>query len=280
MRYLIFSDLHANIFGLQSLLRQREELRADALLSLGDVIGYNSYPRECLKLMTTHQIDSITGNHEAMVIETLSLNSCKSERGQNAADVTRRLLTGDEKKAIRTWPLQWELNETTIAWHAGYDSLYKTVNSIQRAKPQFEELEKRNKDICFFGHTHRPGVFIRDKNSGVIGYEPAPGRIMLDDSHRYLINPGTLGEPRHGLPMTFIVFDTREMSIDYKTVVLSGDEWRQLKKNNREVFGLTSLKRFPRQVREKGRRWYYRLGRLKEDLTAPSAKNKHTGFTD
>ncbi len=280
MRYLIFSDVHANIFGLRNMLRDRDEQRVDAVFSLGDVVGYNSYPRECLQLMKEHRIDSLTGNHEAMVLETLDLNSCKSERGQNAAYITRGLLTNDEKETLRSWPFQWEFNEVAMAWHAGYDSLFRTVNTVQRAVPQFEQLEKRNKDICFFGHTHRPGVFIRNKKTGLIKYDPEPGLLRIDSDHRYLINPGTLGEPRHGLPMSYIVFDTRDMSVAYHTVSLSPGEWQQLKKNNRDVFGVTSLKRFPQQLKEKGRRWYYRLGRLKEDLGASAAENKQTGSID
>ncbi len=280
MRYLIFSDVHANIFGLQKLLEQREALKADAVFSLGDVVGYNSFPHECLQLMKEHNIPSLTGNHEAMVLGTLSLNSCKSERGQNAVRITRELITSEDKEILRGWPVQWEFNETTIAWHAGFDSLFRTVNTVQRAVPQFRQMEKLGRDLCFFGHTHRPGVFIRDKASGAIEYNTDPGRVMIDAGRRYLVNPGTLGEPRHGLPMSFVVFDAREMSLEYKTVALSAEEWRHLKKKNREVFGITSFKRLPQQLKEKGRRWYYRLGSLKEGPGASPAENKQTGFSE
>ncbi len=272
MRRLIFSDLHANIFAFKKMLRLVEALKAEALFSLGDVIGYNSYPGECLALMRENEIPSLTGNHEAMIVEELTPESCKSERGQNAVRVSRELLSVEEREEIRRWPLRWEFNETCLAWHAAFDSLYRTVNTVERARPQFEELSRLQKDICFFGHTHRPGLFIQNKQTGGVEYDVTLQKRALTEENRYLINPGTLGEPRHGLPMSFVMFDDRAMTVEYHVLTLSEEEKRQLRKNNRDVFGVTSLSRLPKQIREKGRRWYYRLGGIKDALAGAPSK--------
>ncbi len=264
MRWLIFSDVHANIFTLRQMLREKENLRVDRMLSLGDVIGYNSYPVQALDEMKKNNIPSLIGNHEAMITEKLDWQTCKSERGQHAARTTRAMLNDEQIAEINRWPEVTEPCEKSIAWHAAKNSLYNTVNTVEKAAAQFEYLKETGKQTAFFGHTHRPGVFIQDVTNGRIRYDTSLTEIHLESDKRYLINPGTLGEPRHGLPVSYIIYDTETALCRFHIVETDARLWKKLRENNRKVFGITSLDRLPAQVKEISRKWYYKMGRIKD----------------
>ncbi|RMH60188.1 MAG: metallophosphoesterase [Calditrichaeota bacterium] len=278
MRLLIFSDVHANLFALEAMLKAAEKASIDAMLSLGDVVGYNSYPRETLARLQAEGIPSLMGNHEAMICGVLQWNSCKSERGQHAARQTKKWLDNEALATIGAWPHKTEPDAISIAWHAGHMALDRTVNRVEKALPEFDYLQKTGKQIAFFGHTHRPGVFIQDVRDGSVRYEEGTGIISIEKSNRYLINPGTLGEPRHKLPVSYIIYDNEAGICRYHIPDIPAESWKKLKTNNRRAFGVTSLNRLPRQIREKGRHWYYTLGKMKDQvMPTGESKNKAPG---
>jgi len=82
VKYLIVSDLHANVFGLKTILNFKNNHKIDKLFFLGDIIGYNAFPKECIELFIKNNIKSIKGNHEALLLTEISFNTCGSENAQ------------------------------------------------------------------------------------------------------------------------------------------------------------------------------------------------------
>ncbi len=266
MRFLIFADLHANIFALQNVLKQSKNLNIDKILSLGDLVGYNSYPNECLNLSRENKIDSVKGNHEALVTQELSMDTCHSERSQNAIEITRGLLSADNLDYIRRLPGHLNLQKGICLQHAGFHSIHKTLNRIQRVIPEFKEMAAQQLSVVFFGHTHRPGMFFADEKLQNIRYDDSLAGFAIKPSGYFMINPGSAGEPRHGLPAGFLVFDSDSAKVEFRMVELSDSEKKELINNNRKVFGVTNLKRLPRQIKEKSKKVYYKVGQFKDTI--------------
>ncbi len=267
MRYLIFADLHANIFSLMAILKEAERLDIDKIISLGDLIGYNSYPNECLDLIREKDIPSIKGNHEALVSGTLTMDSCKSERSQNAIEITRNILTKENERFISDLPQSVPITRISTGQHASHSSIYKSINTVQRARPEFIYMKTVSLGSVFFGHTHRPGVFKADTKLENIVNDTTLVPFNLSDEFLYMINPGSAGEPRHGLPTSFIVYDESMARVEYKIISLPLAERKELKQNNRRLFGITSIYRLPKQIKEKSKRVYYNIGRLKDTIS-------------
>ncbi len=266
MRYLIFSDVHANLFGLQYILRQALRIKPDKIICLGDIIGYNSFPKECIQEMVNNKIPSVKGNHEAMVAEELSLSTCNRERGQHVARKTRQLLDAQDMKYIRSLKFSQTINDRAIIFHATPESLTETLNTKEKAFKAFLFLNKNNHSIAFFGHTHRAMAFIADKELHDIEQLNTVQKIKLQEDNLYLINPGTAGEARHGSKYSFITYDDSKNIIEYHYFRLPEKEQKELAKRNRKLFGVTSFERFPKQVKEQLRNIYYKMDKTKTQV--------------
>ena len=259
MKILIFSDLHANFLALQHIIAFCEKNPVDAIYCLGDIVGYHPYPKECIHWMEENRIPCLKGNHEALLLGELGGWSRISERAQHTLSVTRTLLDEEELAYLRSLPFSMHIASDVFLLHANYQNLHKTINTRAKALEEFYTARARKHRIVFFGHTHRPGGFYwngQDNEVIILDYrEP----IELDDKGYYLINPGSAGEPRHGLPFTFLVLDTDRKCINFISFRLSNAEIETLKKKTRDTFGGFSLKRLPAQLREKLRKFYYKM---------------------
>jgi predicted phosphodiesterase len=267
LKYLIFADLHANKYGIKNILAFFKENGIDKMYCLGDIVGYNSYPNECVAFIKNNNIDSIKGNHECLVLDELSLSTCRSERSQNAIGVTKKILSEENRAFLKKMPDELQITQNSIGIHAGFSSVYETVNTIDKAKKNFDVLRQRGEKIAFFGHTHRPGSYVYNLKKESVTTFPIEKTLLIKEDELYLINPGTCGEPRHGLPLSFIVYDDVAGEVSFQVFDLSDENIADLKANNKRVFGTTSLKRFPRQVHEKTRKLYYKIGKIKDNFS-------------
>jgi predicted phosphodiesterase len=266
LKYLIFSDLHANSFGLNKVLDYVSDHDIDRVFSLGDNVGYNSYPNECIDLIQKQNIESIKGNHECLVLNEISATTCKSERGQNTAFVTRNLLTESNRSFLKNLPFEKSINSDSIFIHAGFSSVYETVNTPQKAKINFGALKEKKKKIAFFGHTHRPGIYVYSNENETVETLPIDAELFIEKDKSYMINPGSCGEVRHGLPLSFVIYDDKKNTVRFELFNLSEKQIQIVNMNNKKVFGTTSFKRMPKQLKEKSKKIYYKIGKIKDGL--------------
>ncbi|RMF57185.1 MAG: metallophosphoesterase [Calditrichaeota bacterium] len=259
MRYLIFSDVHANWWGMHHVLRFADENSIDQLIFLGDIIGYNGYPNECVEALQKNNVIAIQGNHEGLLLKHLPQSTCNSERAQYTLKVTRTVLTHTNYEYLKSLPTQLVVNSSFIIIHASFRNLYETINTPEKAYFNLKHLTQQGYHIAFFGHTHRAGVYTFQENSQQVTYTPLTKNFTLEEKGYYLINPGTAGEPRNQLPLSFLVFDTNTFSIEYYPFELSESEEKELMRQNREVFGGFKMSRVPAQIKEKLKKIYYSL---------------------
>ncbi|MFQ6058033.1 MAG: metallophosphoesterase family protein [Anaerolineae bacterium] len=199
MKILIFSDLHGNWEALQAL--QAAESRPDALLFLGDVVGFGPDPKACLAWVRRNATYAVRGNHDHAVARRVDCRCSPEYHDLSVAsrEHTWRALNEADLQYLGSLPLEETVTlggATFYLTHAApSDPLYKSVDLI--ATPQKElkqEIKGLAADIILLGHTHVPAIRRVDTT--------------------YLVNPGSLGQPRHGTPSaTYAVWQDGELAI-------------------------------------------------------------------
>ena len=207
MRISILSDIHSNYEALVSALALSQQLRADKVYCLGDIVGYGGNPNECVNLIRENVSYSVLGNHDLAIIDT-SHARYLSRHGKATAEWTRGILTQNNLTYLENMPYLYESDLLTLV-HSNPDSPNKWtyIASLEDARPQFTGFKT---PLCFIGHTHVPFVCGEDLTT-----------LFLKKGIRCIINVGSVGQPRDGNPqLSFGFLDTdawtyQNMRADY-----------------------------------------------------------------
>ncbi|MFN0158328.1 MAG: metallophosphoesterase family protein [Bacteroidota bacterium] len=206
MRFAIISDIHSNLPALEAVLVKITELGVDSVLCLGDTIGYGPFPNECVDLVRKNCVLSVKGNHDSGVLGETSIDDF-NQFGQDAIRWTDKNLLDDYRSYIAKAPLIAVYEGLTIV-HSSPDTPgdWKYVMTMHHARESFKAFST---DICFIGHTHVPVVIGED--STINSFHPP--RREGNPISRFLINVGSVGQPRDGNPhAAFGVLDTIDWS--------------------------------------------------------------------
>ncbi|OGK98578.1 MAG: hypothetical protein A3E31_08900 [Candidatus Rokubacteria bacterium RIFCSPHIGHO2_12_FULL_73_22] len=190
MRYAVLSDIHGNLEALEAVLRDAAA-HADGVLCLGDIVGYGADPAACIELVA-ERAEAITGgNHERGVAGLLDLGWF-NRSARAAAEWTRERLDDDHRAWLGALPLVAEIAGATLV-HASPDHP-EEWDYLVSAEDGFGALAAFVTRLCFVGHSHVPGAW----SVGSSGPEFVPGAIELElaAGRRYLVNVGSVGQPR------------------------------------------------------------------------------------
>lgn len=215
MKYLIFSDIHSNLEAFEELLKLKAVKEADKCLFLGDLVGYGANPDEIIALFREMEnVISIRGNHDK-VIANLESSSLFNPVAAFSAEWSKLHITEANEEFLKELKKGPELVDhfITICHGSTFDEDYY-VFSMFEAVESFKFMET---SIGFFGHTHFPVIYLmRNEKIDIV---PLSGetRIKLDPNTRYLINPGSIGQPRDkNSKSSFIIFDSTKKEILFK----------------------------------------------------------------
>ena len=191
MRFAIFGDIHANLEALQAVLKDAEEHEVTHHVCLGDVVGYNANPHECVQIIRDLECPVVKGNHDeqASISEELAGFNPLAEE---AINWTREQLTDDDKLWLRELKLVRQVRDFTIV-HATLDTPHKwgyVFNQLDAAA----SFNYQHTQLCFYGHTHAPRAYIRDGSVKSQILE----RLSIESGKKYFINVGSVGQPRDG----------------------------------------------------------------------------------
>ena len=227
-RTAIISDIHANYHALSAVIEDIRAMQCTDLVCLGDVVGYNAYPSECLDYVRELGCPVVKGNHDEEVVSP-SLAKMNPVARQ-AMDWTRSQL--DEERLQWLARLQFQRivrtdNGVTFSIvHASLDHP-KSWNYIINSNDASNHFQRQIHAICFHGHTHVPKVFKTDGtasaedfdvllplySNGYTEFQPEPGI-------KYFINVGSVGQPRDTDPRScYAIYDTDLQLIIIKRVV-------------------------------------------------------------
>ncbi len=211
MRYGIIADIHANLEALTKSIAFLDEQKVDKILCLGDVIGYNADPSECIKIVRERCSAVIQGNHERMVLGA-SLYGVRKETLE-ATEWTRSKLTPDELRYIEGLADEAKVGDPILLVHGSPRDKDEYILSTDAIRENVQWLKAHHPEVraCFFGHSHYPMV-IGAPEVHTRFHETR--KLDLNQDRIYLINPGSVGQPRDGCPLSsFAIFDDVAWSV-------------------------------------------------------------------
>jgi predicted phosphodiesterase len=210
MKYAIIADIHANLEAFQVVLEDIKAQKCTHVACLGDVVGYNANPKECLDIVRSMNIPCVKGNHDEYCSSEENLEGF-SPNAAAAALWTRPRLTPDDR--------QWLRDLKYLRLVSSFTIVHATLDVPQRWGYVFDKLMAaasftyQNTPVCFFGHTHVPLAFIRD--SVVRG--GTYSKFKVEPGRKYFVNVGSVGQPRDGDPKAkYVVYDMDEGSIELR----------------------------------------------------------------
>lgn len=213
MRYLVLSDLHGNLEALDAVLESARGPGYEGVLVLGDIVGYGPDPNAVIEaLRRIPAVVAIRGNHDK-VASGLEDGEDFNEAARQAALWTRRVLSPENLEYLKGLPRgPREFAPGRYLAHGAPHDEDRYLLEEGEARRAFEALPF---DLCFFGHSHFPGVFVLE--DGRVGFDRArsePTVFPLLPGLRYLVNPGSVGQPRDRNPKSsFALLDDGAMTV-------------------------------------------------------------------
>jgi diadenosine tetraphosphatase ApaH/serine/threonine PP2A family protein phosphatase len=211
-KYALLADIHGNLEALQAVLDDGHKQGCTHVACLGDIVGYNANPKECLDIIRAVNIPCIKGHHD----EYCSNDNLVEGFNPHAAKViawTRKQLTDDDKK--------WLAALEYVRLVAGFTIVHATLDGPQRWGYVFERLAAaasfafQSTPVCFFGHTHVPVAFIRDNMVRGGTYS----KFHVEPGRQYFIGVGAVGQPRDNDPRAaYVVYDLDKGNIELRRV--------------------------------------------------------------
>ena len=193
----VVADIHGNREALEAALAALDERGAERIVCLGDVVGYNADPDECVELVRRRCAATIAGNHDLIAIGRLDFRRC-SKKAEYALRHTRREIGLEAKAWLATLPAHYSFEEGWVLVHGGVRDVQQYM---VRPRHIAENAALLRSDfpgarVCFFGHSHEQKVY-RVEDATVEEIE-AP-QVSLDGSGEYFVNPGSVDASRkHG----------------------------------------------------------------------------------
>lgn len=211
MRYLVLSDIHANLEGLEATLAAAPG--HDAILVLGDLVGYGADPNAVIdRVRALAHTTFIRGNHDKVAAGIARVDGF-NHLARQAIEWTASALTPDNLEWLRALPEGPTVIDdfVEICHGAPFDEDVYIFDDLD-ARRAFSVMRR---PVCLFGHTHVPSVFRFAEAMEPVG--PPRGerfRISIEDRRRYLANCGAIGQPRDGDPRAaFGLLDTDEQTL-------------------------------------------------------------------
>ncbi|MFC1452352.1 metallophosphoesterase family protein [Verrucomicrobiota bacterium] len=222
MRYAVVSDIHANLQAWNAVLLDIRSMGIDRIVCLGDVVGYGPNPAQVLRSVHRNVDHLVLGNHDAVVCGKMD-EALFNERAREIIVWTRQQLNREAVGFLRTLPLSLMADWFRCA-HGEFSEpeAFNYVIDPQDAVPSWERVEEQ---LLFIGHSHQPAIFLLGQSRTPRVVEPQD--FALEAEKRYLVNVGSVGQPRDGDPRSsYCIFDEVEASVCWRRIPFDLDEYR------------------------------------------------------
>lgn len=212
MKYAILSDVHANLEALQSVLEDARSRGVTRFICLGDVVGYNANPEECVDIIRDLGCPVVMGNHDAYTVAD-EIPETVNGRARKSLEWTREHIRPDQRDWLANLPLQRRVGPLEIV-HASMHQP-EDWNYVLNAIEAILHFHFQETSLCFFGHTHNPMYFCTKERKTYKDYE----RIELEAGERYFVNAGSVGQPRgDDKRAQYALYDTRARVVEFHRV--------------------------------------------------------------
>jgi predicted phosphodiesterase len=211
MRIAIFGDIHSNLEGLEAVLADAKAHQCTHFVCLGDIVGYNANPKECLDIVRALECPTVKGNHDEL--------ACMSSHPSNVSGLanegiayTRAQLTPDDLIWLDALKFVRQVRDFTVV-HATLDTPHKwgyVLNQLDAGA----SFSYQHTQVCFFGHTHVPRAYIRDQQVRTVdGWDT----LIIEPGKKYFLNVGSAGQPRDGdWRVAYAIFHVKERRVELR----------------------------------------------------------------
>lgn len=198
MKIGVISDIHGNLDALEAVLERLEGV--DRFICPGDVVGYGPNPNECCARIRSLDCVTVLGNHDAAVTGRMDMSWFNPD-ARAAAEWTRGAMDKPAHSQIAALSLIHKDDDFLIVHGSLCDpALFSYIYSTGTARQCFEQM--LDYALCFIGHAHISEVFVQ--KMGELGADqlqlPRGGKLDLKPGFRYIVNCGSVGQPRDGNP--------------------------------------------------------------------------------
>jgi predicted phosphodiesterase len=221
VRLALISDIHANLEALEATYYDIAERSIDRIVCLGDIVGYNSDAAACIALIRGADCVSVAGNHDLAVCGRITTRKFSSAAARAVA-WTRQQLSADHLDFLGSLPLKANIGNRVIAVHGalhpetGCESVRLDNDKQRRLSFETLMIHPSGARICAYGHTHHAGVYEFRADGVAMHTDP---HVSLRDDAYYLINPGTVGEPRSTeRRATYMILDLERRTVTTRYV--------------------------------------------------------------
>ncbi|MCX7912982.1 MAG: metallophosphatase family protein [Thermodesulfovibrionales bacterium] len=204
MKYAVISDVHANLEALNAVLSDIKKNDIKEIFFLGDVVGYGPNPQECIDIIKNESAVQIAGNHDWAMLGLIDINFFNPYAKESIIWALRNT-DADRIKILRTFKISQEIqNKDIFLVHSTPKNPEKWsyLLTFNDAYVNFLHFDEK---ISFIGHTHVPIIVEKKQSDELITYSQ---RVKISYDSRYIINVGSVGQPRDGDPRAcYCVFD-------------------------------------------------------------------------
>lgn len=214
MRYALVSDLHANLVAWKAVLADITAMRAQKIISLGDLIGYGPRPAEVLE-SAYREIDAfVLGNHDAVVAGKMSAE-CFNDNAKALIQWTSQQISAKGRSFLARHPLILTAN-SFVCTHGSLNQP-AAFNYILSPEEALASFQANPAPLIFVGHSHHPAICVLG-SSGHPHLLP-PQDFILEPNKRYIVNVGSVGDPRDDDPRaSYVLFDDEAQTINFRRI--------------------------------------------------------------
>ena len=208
MKYAILSDIHANLEALTSVMEDAHARGVKRFLCLGDVVGYNANPAECVEMIRDLRCPVIMGNHDAYAVAP-EIPPEVNGRARESMEWTRNQINTEQHTWLSNLPMLRRVGPFELV-HASINEPNEW-NYVTNSFDAVLSLNVQETSLCFYGHTHRPMYFTTKERKAFKDFE----RIDLEEGYKYFINVGSVGQPRgDDKRAQYAIYDTEAKTVD------------------------------------------------------------------
>ena len=217
--YGVLGDIHGNYEALAATLERIDERGVDRVLCVGDLVGYNADPDECVELLRRHEALCIAGNHDLIGTGLLGFERC-SNKAMHSLKRTRRTLAPETAEYLRALPAHLVLEGAFLLTHGGVRDVQQYMTRDQHFLENASYLREDFPGIrvCFYGHTHEQRVAEIDGTAFRDVAVDAP--VRLSAGRCYFVNPGSVdaSRKRQRKEAEFAIFDSSALALEFHRV--------------------------------------------------------------
>ncbi len=223
MKVAVISDIHANLHALEAVLKDVDGRGVDEIWCLGDAVGYGAYPGECVTRLNESCSVFLLGNHDLAALREIDIGSF-SPSAAASARWTRENMAEEAFEILRGLEGTSSRREGIGLFHASpRDPIWEYVVDSEMAE---DNLDFQEESVALIGHSHISLYFTRvDEMSRVSSVLAPEGTELTMTQGKWLVNPGSVGQPRDGDPRAaWAELDTESLRIRFHRVEYSIEE--------------------------------------------------------